>query len=276
VRYYKKGAKKMIEVLKQKLTNNMSLQEKINLTRETLQIMTLKNIYDKKGFKNIAFVGGTALRIVFDVNRFSEDLDFSLICKTNYDFGLINKNIISFFNQNGISVENKIKTDKTIHSAYLKFTTILQDLNISAVKNQNLSIKLEVDTNPPKGAKTADFAINKTYLLSITAFDLPSMFATKLHACFFRKYVKGRDFYDLIWYLGKKVKPNIKLLNNAILQTEKKVFNIDERNFKDFIQETISKKDFNIAKKDVARFLFIPDEINFINKQFIKRLLEQY
>jgi hypothetical protein len=151
----------------------------------------------------------------------------------------------------------------------------LQALNLAVLKNQKLSVKIEVDTNPPAGWRTDNFPINKTYLFSVLTFDLSSMFAAKLHACFFRKYTKGRDFYDLVWYLSKNVRPNIKLLNNAIFQTERKNYNITEDNLADFIYERLGRIDFSAAKKDVEAFLFNPDEIGLIDKKFIKSLLKK-
>ncbi|MDR0823032.1 MAG: nucleotidyl transferase AbiEii/AbiGii toxin family protein [Endomicrobium sp.] len=266
----------MLEVLKQQISGDMSSQQKINKVREFLQIMLLKNLYDQKAFDNIAFTGGTALRIVFDINRYSEDLDFSLIKKSGYNFEKINNNIVKFFNQNAIEIEANPKTNNIVHQTLIKFPNILQELNLAVMKTQKLSIKIEVDANPPKGWKTNNFAINKIYLLSIKTFDLPSMFATKLHACFFRKYTKGRDFYDLVWYLSKKVKLNFTLLNNAIIQTEKKDLTLSESNLKSFISDNLDKINFKTAQKDISRFLFINDELKFISKDFIKSLLLTY
>ncbi|MDR1194917.1 MAG: nucleotidyl transferase AbiEii/AbiGii toxin family protein [Endomicrobium sp.] len=265
----------MIEVLKRQISALNNQNEKINKLREFLQIMALKNIYDKKAFNNIAFVGGTALRIIFEINRFSEDLDFSVINKKGYDFIKITDNIAKFFQKNNIAVESSPKTKGNIHSVFFKFPNILRDLNLAVSKNQKLSVKLEVDTNPPSGWQTDIFPINKTYLFSITAFDLPSMFATKLHACFFRKYTKGRDFYDLIWYLSKKIRPNIELLNNAIFQTERKNFKITESDISQFLSDRLDKVDFNAAKKDVLKFLFNYEETELINKKFIKNLISK-
>ena len=259
----------MIEVIKQQLKNSKSSQEKTNYLREFLQIMVLKNIYDQKAFNNIAFLGGTALRILFDINRFSEDLDFSLINKKQYDFNKINDNIVKFFKQNNILVETTPKTTNNVHSAFLKFPKILKELNLSIFDNQKLSIKFEIDTNPPKDWTLETMLINKTYLFQVTSFDLSSMFATKLHACFFRKYTKGRDFYDLVWYLSKKTKPNIKLLNNAIYQTEKKDLKITDNNFIDFVIDKIQKTDFKLIREDVRNFLFDINELNLLNKDFI-------
>jgi predicted nucleotidyltransferase component of viral defense system len=263
----------MLEVLKQQIAPFSAQSDKLNKLRELLQIIILKNIYDKRVFNNIAFIGGTALRIIFGLNRFSEDLDFSLIKQKGYDFAALIENIRRFCGKNNLPVDIETKSKASINSAFLKFSTVLQELELSRIKNQKLSVKLEIDTNPPAGWQTADFPLNNIYLLSLTAFDLPSMFATKLHACFFRKYTKGRDFYDLIWYLTKKIQPNILLLNNAAYQTEHKHFNITKANLADFLAQRLEQIDFAAARKDVARFLFNPEELEFINKKFIESLL---
>jgi hypothetical protein len=109
--------------------------------------------------------------------------------------------------------------------------------------------------------------IDKIYVLNIAHFDLPSMFAAKLHACFFRKYLKGRDFYDFIWYLGKRTRPNYQLLNNAIKQTQGQDPKIDEGNFKEFLLTKIERVDLVAAKKDVERFLEDKADLNLFDQK---------
>jgi predicted nucleotidyltransferase component of viral defense system len=264
----------MIEVFKQQFTPNMPTEEKINKVRELLQIMALKIIYDKDYFNNLAFVGGTALRFLYNLRRFSEDLDFSLIYKNNYNFKKINSEIIDGFSGFGLDIETKPNDQKNVHSTMMKFKGLLKALELSNLGEQKLSIKLEIDTNPPEGWNTETSIVNKTYLLNIVHFDLHSSFATKLHACFYRKFVKGRDFYDLIWYLGKKISPNFVLLNNAITQTEGKNPGIDEDNFKSFLLENLKQIDLSKAKSDVERFLEDKSELKFFNFEAIKNSIE--
>lgn len=263
----------MIEVLKQQFTASMPPEEKLNRTREFLQIMALKNLYDQNVFENIAFVGGTALRVLYDIRRFSEDLDFSLVSPKNYDFKKLNAGLVRHFNLNNLAVECKPKIDKTVHSAFLKFPGILKELGLGAFAAQKLSIKLGVDSNPPKGWRLAETTLNKTYIFSVRHFDLPSMLATKIHACFFRKYTKGRDFYDLVWYLGKKVFPNLELLNNAVHQTEGKNPGLTEANLKDFILSGLANIDFNAAVNDLRRFIVDETELRVINKKSLSALI---
>ena len=150
----------------------------------------------------------------------------------------------------------------------------MKDLGLSGHAAQNLSIKIEVDSNPPLGWRTETTLVNKTYLFSLVHFDLPSMYATKLHACFFRKYTKGRDFYDLIWYLGKKTRPNYAVLNNAIKQTEGRNFGINEHAFKDFLLTEIQRIDFEKAKADVERFLEDKSELKLFNLKIIENTIK--
>jgi len=264
----------MIEVIKQQFAPAMSDTEKINRSREFLQIMTLKNLSDQDAFKNVAFVGGTALRVLYDLRRFSEDLDFSLTSGKGYDFEKIIGRLQRHFELNNLPVECKPKADKTVNSVFIKFPGLLKELGLGAFEAQKLAIKLEVDTNPPKGWQTVNTPLNKTYIFSVSHFDLPSLFATKLHACFFRKYTKGRDFYDLVWYLGKKVQPNLELLNNAIVQTEGANLGLTEKTLQGFMLQKLGKIDFAAAVKDVQRFVEDDKELNLINRETLTSLIK--
>ena len=190
----------MIDILKKQFSQDMNSEEKINRLREFLQILCLKIIHDKGYFKNVAFVGGTALRVLYDLRRFSEDLDFSVIKTEGYDFSEIIKALEYELKLYGLNVESKNKIDKTVQSSFLKFNQLLKEFGLSQLEEQKLSVRIEVDSNPPKGWGTESTLINKTYVFPILHFDLPSLYATKLHACFFRRFIKGRDFYDFIWY----------------------------------------------------------------------------
>ncbi|MCX5781549.1 MAG: nucleotidyl transferase AbiEii/AbiGii toxin family protein [Elusimicrobia bacterium] len=263
----------MYEILKQYIEKNLSVEEKINKTREYLQILALKIMFDREIFNNVAFVGGTALRILYDLKRYSEDLDFSLIEKKGYSFKKLIDNLLFEFNHYGFKTEVTRKETMVVHSSMVKFPGLLKELGLSNLKGHKLSIKLEIDTNPPEGWNTAVSPVSESFIFAVKHFDLPSLFATKLHACFFRKYTKGRDFYDLVWYLGKKILPNFKLLNNAIMQTEKKSMNISADNLKEFMAEKIEKTDFNAVRKDVERFLEDKNELKMLNKDIILQMI---
>lgn len=264
----------MYELLKKQFTPYMSLEKKINITREYLQILTLKIIFDRGMFKNIAFVGGTALHLLYGLRRFSEDLDFSLILKKGYDFKRLLLQILSDLKHYGLKVEAKVKKDRIVHSAMLRFRELLPILGLSSIAGEKLSIRIEIDTNPPKGWQTELSPVTKSYIFAVKHFDLPSLYATKLHACFFRRYTKGRDFYDLVWYLGKGIRPNYRLLNNAIKQTEKKNLKLNQTNFKNFLLDRLSKVNYKAIKEDVERFLEDKTELKMLNKRMILQLVK--
>ncbi len=251
----------------------MSQEEKINRIREYLQILVLKIMFDHDAFNFLAFVGGTALRILFDLKRYSEDIDFSLIQKRGYYFGKIIHSLKYELDKNGLQPEISAQADKVVHSSFIKFPGLLHSLGLSPLSSRKLAIKLEIDTQPPKGWNLAVMPITQSFVFAVKHFDLPSLYATKLHACFFRKYVKGRDFYDLVWYLGKKVEPNLVLLNNAILQTQKRDFRLKAGNFKAFMRERLKAIDFSHVRSDVERFLEDRQELKLLDKKTILQML---
>ncbi len=264
----------MIDVIKQQFNNGMSVNQKLNVTREFLQILSLKILNEKKVFDHIAFGGGTSLRFLYGLKRFSEDLDFSLIKTRGYDFQKIDEQLKKSFHLHGLPLETKMKAEGNVHNLMMKFTGLINDLGLSGLPGQKLSIKLEIDTNPPAGWQLTNTIINKIYMVNIVHYDLPSLYAGKLHACFYRKFTKGRDIYDFVWYLGKKLKPNFLLLNNAIQQTQGQDAGINEGNFKSFLLEYIKRLDFQQAKKDVERFLEDKSELSLFNKDVIRNTIE--
>ncbi|MEW6482801.1 MAG: nucleotidyl transferase AbiEii/AbiGii toxin family protein [bacterium] len=264
----------MLDLIKKALLEVETREEKIHIVREFLQVLILKILYDKGYFKNLAFVGGTALRVLYDVQRFSEDLDFSLINREGYDFDTFLRKVVYELEKNGFSLDIKERKEKTVWEAMLKFKEVLFTLGLSKLKNEKVSIRVEVDSNPPTGWNTDISLINKYFVFTITHFDIPSLYATKLHACFFRRYTKGRDFYDLLWYLGKKTLPNFTLLNNAIEQTEGKRVDVREENFRDFLKQRLAHIDFVKVRKGVERFIVDKKELKLLDKDLIFNFLD--
>ncbi|MFH0762290.1 MAG: nucleotidyl transferase AbiEii/AbiGii toxin family protein [Candidatus Omnitrophota bacterium] len=264
----------MLEVIKQQLAGVDTLEKKLNKTREYLQIITLKILADKNYFENMAFVGGTALRVLFNLRRFSEDLDFSLVKKGGFDFTRLCSQLSREFTLYNVETEIAPKIERNVQSAWLKFPGLLSRIGLSNLKSQKLSIKIEVDTNPPAGWRLQSSIVNKVYIFNIAHFDLASLFSTKLHACFYRNFTKGRDFYDFVWYISRKTKPNFKLLNNAIRQTNANALSVNERNFKKFLLLRLEKIDFRVVKKDVERFLEDKNEVNCLELKPIQNTIE--
>ena len=264
----------MYDLLKQKIEGVPSNEEKVNRLREFLQILILKIMFDREYFDHLAMVGGTALRILYDLRRYSEDIDFSLIKKQQYSFKKLLADLTYELKHYNLKVTTSRKESTVVHNSMIKFPDLLFDLGLSGIKSQKLSIKLEIDTNPPPGWRTVLSPVSETFVFALNHLDLPSMFATKIHACFFRRFTKGRDFYDLVWYLGKKVQPNYVLLNHAVRQTEKSDLNLLPENLKDFMKKRIMRINFAAVRKDVERFLEDKKELKIFERDVMMQLID--
>lgn len=264
----------MLEAIKDKLRGHSgNNREKYNYLREYLQLLILKILDEKGYFNHIAFVGGTALRILYDLNRFSEDLVFSLTGQQNYSFADSMKTIKHELNKQNLTVDIATKDQKTVASAFIKFDSLLFELGLSAHKDQKLSVKFEVDQNPPLGYQTEFSMINKEFLIGISHYDLPSLFAGKLHALLCRTYTKGRDYYDLLWYLGKKITPNYALLENAIQQTEHEKLQLNKEKLVELLTKRIEQTDFKKIRADVEPFLADEKELRYFDKNIFLSLI---
>lgn len=192
--------------------------EYVNALRDILQQLALLGLWRAKFFEHAAFYGGTALHILYGLDRYSEDLDFSLL-KPAPGFSLgaygaaLRREISSFGLE--VSFEPRGRNPASaIESAFLKAGTLRQLIVIKAGSaltrrmhaDEALKIKLEVDTDPPGGFETGSKTVLLPTPFAVRAYSLPDLFAGKMHALLFRKWknrVKGRDWYDLVWYLGR-------------------------------------------------------------------------
>ncbi|MBI4356312.1 MAG: nucleotidyl transferase AbiEii/AbiGii toxin family protein, partial [Gammaproteobacteria bacterium] len=145
-------------------------------------------------------------------------------------------------------------------------------LGLSSHSSQKLSIKIEIDQKPPSGFKTVFSMVNKEYLIGIQHYDLPSMFSGKLHAILCRSYAKGRDYYDWLWFVGKKIEPNLVLLEQAILQTEGKKLILDKANLAKLLCEKVQSVDFKKIKRDILPFLMDSSELRFFEESVFLKL----
>jgi hypothetical protein len=265
----------MIESLKQYIKDDMPYTMKLNAVRERLQLICLKIMSDERVFTQAAFVGGTALRVVYGLRRFSEDLDFSQRAGAVFSVATTREILVKSFLRYGITVEAKQRVVGAVHSIALRFPGLLKELGISALQEQKLMIKWDIDTNPPAGAQVINTIVEKGFLFTIAQYDLPSLFAGKLHACLFRTYVKGRDWYDFIWYLNQKVEPNYVLLNNAIEQTHAGHDPVDGRTIAGCMKDRINVLDMKKAVEDVERFLEDPREVSVFSCEALCNLVDR-
>lgn len=250
--------------------------EKINTLREYLQAYILRVMFDEGIFRSSAFIGGTALRFLYSIPRFSEDLDFSLVKADGYNFVDLIKKIKGELLASGYSAAISYNDEKTVHSAFIKFQELLYEAGISSFKEQKFSIKIEIDTNPPEGAVLETHIVNKYFPVSFLSYDTKSLFAGKFHALLNRKYTKGRDLFDIGWYLSrwKDISPNFKLLKNSLLRTGWSGEVPSEENWRDHLYNIIEKSDWNKLKKDVENFLENTSDMYVFSKDNILRLIK--
>lgn len=265
----------MIELLKNKISSGKSYLEKYNLLREELQLLVLKAADDVGLFNNIAFVGGTALRILYGLKRFSEDLYFSLVNSEGFSFSQASTKIEKQLNASNIYTEIKVKEKNTVAVALIKFEKILKELDLSPHKDQKIMLKFECDQNPPAGFNTELSVLTSSHFFTVNHFDKSSLFSGKLHALLCRGHTKGRDYYDFMWYLTNKISPNYLLLNNSLKQTGNYTHEISKANLSELLQEKFSNTDFELVKKDVAPFLESNSELRLFTQNVFLASLGQ-
>jgi predicted nucleotidyltransferase component of viral defense system len=248
---------------------------KLNAMREYLQAYILRVMHDEGVFRSAAFLGGTALRFLYDLPRFSEDLDFSSSGKLSFTFAALLKKIMSELAAAGYDASVVYNDQKTVNSAFIKFSGLMFETGISPLKSQKFSIKVEIDSNPPQGAIFETRIVNKYFPVSFLSYEVNSLFAGKLHALLSRKYAKGRDYFDLGWYLSKwkGIEPNFTLLDNALKQTGWNKDFPTKDNWRDFIYKVVENADWNKVRQDVESFLENPSDLNIFTKENTLQLL---
>ena len=267
----------MRDYIKSIVDKKLSVDDNLNLIREYIQAYFLYVIYRKKYYQDIVFTGGTALRFVYRIKRFSEDIDFSLSARvTQIDFNLMMSDIAREFKQAGYAVEIKAKTRLTVNSAFLKFSGIMFETGLSPLKDEKFLIKVEIDSHPPAGGIEAHTMVSTPFMFYLLHYDLKSLFAGKVHALLCREYTKGRDWYDLMWYLNKfkDIEPNYIMLNNAMAQTSQNPTLINQGNWKTEIKRVLRTLDWVKVRNDVKRFLEDPAELELLTPETLINLID--
>jgi hypothetical protein len=229
-----------------------------NLAREYLQARILESLQKSGAMIPLAFHGGTALRFLFSHGRYSEDLDFALEGnRESYDFREYLKAIRSDLSPEGYQIEIKANDQKTVNSAFIRFPGLLYDMGLSPMQTEVLAVKIEVDTNPPKGAGLYTTIVRRFVVLQLHHHDKASLLSGKLHAILQRSYTKGRDIYDLLWYLSDPTwpTPNLILLNNALAQTNWNGELLIEENWKKEVWKRLKALNWSGIVDDVRPFV---------------------
>ncbi|MCK5884731.1 MAG: nucleotidyl transferase AbiEii/AbiGii toxin family protein [Bacteriovoracaceae bacterium] len=237
--------------------------EEMNALKEITQEVALYSLYKAGFFQEASFLGGTSLRIIHGLDRFSEDLDFSTkILSPEFDLDKYLEKSMDFMNAYGydLTINTKDLSDKAVKSRFLKDDSIKKVLTFKHKHDirSKVKVKVEIDTRPPKGAIHEIEYVGFPTDFAISQYDLSSLMSGKLHAILCRPYPKGRDWFDLLWYISRNVIPNILFLKNALFQLGPWKGVVDtEENFS--IGEELRKKiesiDWSKAVNDVRPFL---------------------
>jgi predicted nucleotidyltransferase component of viral defense system len=229
-----------------------------NIAREYLQARILGSLQRTGAMTAIAFQGGTALRFLYGLPRYSEDLDFTLEDpKRGFDIRNSLRRLRSSLEAEDYRIDLRLRTSTPVHNGYVKFPGLLHELGLSARREETLRIKLEIDTNPPQGAGLETTLVRRYETLRLHHHDRSSLLAGKLHAVLQRSWTKGRDLFDLLWYLTDREwpEPNLRLLNNALVQTGWNRGALTAENWRVEIRERIEGLDWTRVLKDVRPFV---------------------
>jgi len=245
----------------------LTIHDYENALKEIMQEIVLLGLWRSKFYEKAVFYGGTALRILYKLDRFSEDLDFSLIQpETDFDIkkylGAVKAELELWGFE--VSTQEKNKQSKsTIDSAFIKANTLIHLLkiysNLKTHKNAVMKIKLEIDQDPATGF-TSDLKYHLHPIpFSIKTMTLPSLFAGKMHALLcrtIRTHIKGRDWYDLIWFVKNRVPCDLHYLNSKMVQTGHIAPSemLTREKLVQLIHRKIKEIDFSLAKSDIEPF----------------------
>ena len=277
-----------IMITKYNPKNNL---ERENAIKEIIQEIALAGLSRGGFFEKAAFYGGTCLRIFYGLDRFSEDLDFALVKKDEgfkFDdyFPRLKREFLSY----GIdlNIELKKKSNASlVQSAFLKGNSLMLMMTFfpknedakHILSNQKIKIKFEIDMDNPEGGITEYKYRMFPSPYEIQVFDEATLFAGKIHAILCREYknhVKGRDYYDYLFYIGKKVPFNMKYLENKLKNTGKiamdEILSLDR--VKEFLRDRFEKVNYNQAIEDVSNFIVQEESLNLWKKEFFLSTLD--
>ncbi|HEX7855067.1 MAG TPA: nucleotidyl transferase AbiEii/AbiGii toxin family protein [Sphingobium sp.] len=256
----------MIEILQKKLRDYgaTTAAEAENATKEIIQEIALYALWRADFFGVALFHGGTSLRILHGLPRFSEDLDFLLrIPDPEFQWSSYLSALVEIFAQFGLKLDAQPmdRMDGAAREAILKDASIASRLNLSFVgaRRTTTKIKLEIDTNPPTGSGEATSFLDFPADYEVRHQDLASNFALKIHALLCHPYLKGRDWFDFSWYVTNGVYPNLRLLAAALVQTGpwhgQHDLHVDDEWLIAALKPKIASIDWSVAAADVIHFL---------------------
>jgi len=266
--------KEQIKQIIAETTNKLLARSRV---REYCQARILQFLQESGVFRSWIFHGGTALRFLFMLPRYSEDLDFALeSSKAALNFAGVIATVCKSFEDEAYSIGTKINDRTAVKSAFIRFPGLPHDLGLSPHRSEVLSVKVEVDSNPPAGGITKTSVIRRYVILNVLHYDKASLLSGKLHAILARPYVKGRDLYDLFWYLSDPSwpEPNIRFLTKALLQTNWKGPEITESNWTILIAKRLKDINWEKAVEDARPFIEKRSDLKLLTEENVLSILK--
>lgn len=252
--------------------------EAANLLREYIQARILGSLHESRAFESLSFVGGTALRFLYALPRFSEDLDFSLETPEGYKpaqwLGKLKRDL----EFQGFEAAVTFSDKNTVQVAWVRIADLLFPAGLSPRREQKLAIRLEIDTKPPEGAILQRKMVTRQVLFGIRHHDLPSLMAGKIRAMLTRPYAKGRDWFDLLWYGSQipAVEPNLALLANALAQGNSgRELEVQASEWRQALAIKLDSLDFEALRADVEPFLERREDIAAMSAENFKAMLDR-
>lgn len=254
--------------------------DRLNAVHEVMQQVALGGLYNGGFFNKAAFYGGTCLRIFHGLDRFSEDMDFSLLAadpafRLDPYFNAITAEFAAL--GQSIDITTKEKTaQSTIQSAFLKSDTAQYDIHLG--RDRKIKIKIEVDTTPPLGFSTEQKLLLQPFSFYTNCFTLPDLYAGKMHALIHRSWknrVKGRDWYDFEWYVRKNVTMDFKHFCERAYQFGSEAQgSLTSDRFRAILKDRIRKADIRQVKEDVAPFIKDPGRLHIWSTEYFLQLAD--
>ena len=249
-----------------------------NVAREYVQARILGVLQHEGAMVPLAFQGGTCLRFVFALPRYSEDLDFTLEGdRARYDLRAWLKAVRAELAREGYEIGLSLQDRHPVHRAFVRVKGVLHEAGLSPRREEALAVRIEVDTRPPAGAVLETRLVRRHVTLRLCHHDRASLLAGKLHAILRRPYTKGRDLYDLIWYLSDPTwpAPNLALLNAALRQTDGSGAGLDARSWRKAVAARLGALDWRRAAADVRPFLERARDVELLTRENALQLVTE-
>ncbi len=263
-----------------------------NALKEIIQEVALLGLWRAKFFEKAAFYGGTSLRILYQLDRFSEDLDFSLLqpmpdFQLDHYLSALQTELLNFgFN---VTVNRKQKTtESAVQSAFVKLGTlehlvkvdVSDEIRKACHTHAKLKIKLEVDTDPPPQFNTEQFFMLQPITFPIQVFSKPDLFAGKMHALLCREWksrIKGRDWYDFVWFVSNRIPLHLQHLESRMKQSLhlKNSVDLNQATFSQLLHAKIDALDIDNAIEDICVFLKDPSKLEIWSHAFFHSVADQ-